>query len=108
MAVVKVLGRVVWLLALPGCSSLGSGNASSGAVYQSTAENISISGKVISRGTGTGVACSTSYLGLVSVGDASVAAAMASAGIKEPVIVDKTIQNILGLWRRTCTVVRGN
>ena len=79
-----------------------------GVLYQSTAENISITGKPVRESSGTGVACSVSYFGLVHIGDASVVAAMKSAGITEVLIVDRTSDNILGIWGRRCTVVRGN
>ena len=79
-----------------------------GVLYQSTAENISITGKPVRESSGTGVACSVNYFGLVHIGDASVVAAMKSAGITEVLIVDRTSDNILGIWGRRCTVVRGN
>ena len=79
-----------------------------GVLYQSTAENISVTSKPDNSSSGTGVACSVSYFGLIHIGDASVVAAMKSAGIKEVSVVDKTSDNILGIWGRKCTVVRGN
>lgn len=79
-----------------------------GLLYQSTAENLSVTSKPVSATSGTGVACSVSYLGLIHIGDASVVAAMNSAGIKVVSVVDKTSDNILGIWGRRCTVVRGN
>ena len=79
-----------------------------GALYQSTAENISVTSKPVKPSSGAGVACSVSYFGLIHIGDASVVAAMKSAGIKEVSVVDKTSDNILGIWGRKCTVVRGN
>lgn len=79
-----------------------------GLLYQSTAENISVTSKPVNSSSGTGVACSVSYFGLVHVGDASVTTAMKSAGIREVSVVDKTSENILGVWGRSCTVVRGD
>lgn len=79
-----------------------------GVLYQSIAENISVTSRPVRVSSATGVACSVSYLGLVHIGDASVAAAMKSADITEVSVVDRTSENILGIWGRNCTVVRGD
>ena len=92
---------------LPACAWNASGSRV-GVLYQSTAENISVTSKPVNSSSGTGVACSVSYLGLIHVGDASVTTAMKSAGIREVSVVDITSENILGIWGRSCTVVRGN
>jgi hypothetical protein len=57
--------------------------------------------------TKEGKACANTILGLVSTGDATVAAAKAAGGITTVSSVDHTAHQILGVgdW---CTVVKGN
>ncbi len=57
--------------------------------------------------TKTGEACMKSYLGLIAVGDASVEAAKASAGITKVSTIDYKVENVLGLIGQYCTVVSG-
>lgn len=55
----------------------------------------------------SGSACSASYLNLVAVGDGSVEVAAANGGISEVKAIDLESFNVLGLYSRLCTVVRG-
>ena len=61
-------------------------------------------------GTGSkvGTATSTTYLGLVAKGDASVEAAKRNGGISSVSSVDVKIDSILGLYTTYTTTVRGN
>ncbi|MBR5522568.1 MAG: TRL-like family protein [Akkermansia sp.] len=61
-------------------------------------------------GTGSkvGTATSTTYLGLVAMGDASVEAAKRNGGISSVSSVDVKIDSILGLYTTYTTTVRGN
>ena len=54
-----------------------------------------------------GKACAVSILGLVALGDASVATAKTNGGVTEVSSVDHTDRAILGVWAEHCTVVRG-
>jgi hypothetical protein len=54
-----------------------------------------------------GKACIHAYFGLLSVGDASIEAAMKPAGIKEIYAVHNENLSILGTYTRQCTVVSG-
>ncbi|MFO0690654.1 MAG: TRL-like family protein [Myxococcota bacterium] len=55
-----------------------------------------------------GEACATSYVGVVAVGDASIATAAANGGIKTVTGVDHHSTNMLGIIAKFCTVVYGN
>jgi len=55
-----------------------------------------------------GVAKSTSILGLVATGDASIKAAAANGGIKTVKYVDYDAKNILGLYGEYTTTVYGD
>lgn len=61
-----------------------------------------------SIGGKTGEACATSYVGVVAVGDASIAKAAANGGIKTVTNVDHHTTNLLGIIAKFCTVVSGN
>jgi len=55
----------------------------------------------------TGQACAQSYLGWVSVGDASINAAKAAGGIKEVSTIDFNSTSVLGIYASFCTIVKG-
>jgi hypothetical protein len=48
-----------------------------------------------------------SILGLVALGDASIASAKAAGGIAQVAYVDHEIFSVLGIYGTTCTVVVG-
>jgi hypothetical protein len=54
-----------------------------------------------------GEACSTGFVGLVSMGDASLAAAKKAGGITDVHTVDLRTFSILGVYVQGCTVVHG-
>ncbi len=54
-----------------------------------------------------GEACSTGFVGAVSLGDASIAAAKKAGGITDVHSVDLRTFSILGLYTQGCTVVHG-
>jgi hypothetical protein len=55
----------------------------------------------------TGKACMTSVLGLVAGGDASIEAAKDAGGIKEVIVIDYEVTNVLGIYGQYCTIVKG-
>jgi hypothetical protein len=59
-------------------------------------------------GAKTGESCATSYLGVIGLGDASVASAAKAGGITKISSVDSDNMGILGLYAKNCTVVSGN
>ena len=60
------------------------------------------------NGNKVGTAKSTSILGLVATGDASIKAAMANGGISRVKYVDYHAKNILGLYGEYTTTVYGD
>lgn len=66
----------------------------------------------VAAGSGTGsrvgVSKSTTYFGLVSLGDASIAAAKRNGGITTVNTADEHISSILGIITTFTTTVRGN
>ena len=55
----------------------------------------------------TGEACSTGFVGVVAMGDASVYAAKKAGGITDVHSVDFRTFNILGVYTQGCTIVHG-
>ncbi len=55
----------------------------------------------------SGSACSTRVLTLVAVGDASIQTAKNNANITKVASADTEFFNILGVYGKACTVVRG-
>jgi hypothetical protein len=55
----------------------------------------------------TGQSCTKNFLGLVSLGDASIEAARKNGKISKISFVDNSYKNILGLYQEYCTLVRG-
>ncbi len=58
-------------------------------------------------GSKVGKACIHSFFGGISIGDASIEAAMSDGGINEVYTVNKENLSIFGTYTRQCTVVRG-
>ncbi len=59
-------------------------------------------------GTKVGTATSTTYLGLVATGDASINAAKKNGGITTVSSVDEKVHSILGIVTTYTTTVHGN
>ncbi|MDO5472108.1 MAG: TRL domain-containing protein [Akkermansia sp.] len=59
-------------------------------------------------GSKVGTSSSTTYLGLVSQGDGSIAAAKRAGGISTPSSVDVKVNNILGIITTYTTTVTGH
>jgi hypothetical protein len=55
----------------------------------------------------TGKSCTKNFLGIVSVGDASIEAARKNGKIKKISFIDNSYKNILGIYQEYCTLVRG-
>jgi hypothetical protein len=100
----------LFVMASTGCASV-MGGYPSGFAYDATSkphpmdqEQLQGPGKSDDK---TGEACSTGYLGIVAMGDASVATAKKAGGITDVHSVDFRTFNILGLYVQGCTVVHG-
>jgi hypothetical protein len=58
-------------------------------------------------GAKSGESCSTSILGIIGIGDGSVASAAKAGGIKKVATVDSDNFAVLGIFAKNCTVVTG-
>ena len=81
------------------------GQFANGAIYTGTTTGLNGTG---ANGSKTGQACTTSILGMVATGDASIAAAKADGRINSITSVDYSANNILGIYGQYCTIVKGN
>ena len=86
-------------------ASCASGTRPVGTVYAEVSDPVAVSGNSGSR---VGEATSTSYLGVVALGDSSIDAAKRAGGISTVSSVDVKRKNILGIISTYTTVVRGN
>jgi hypothetical protein len=102
---VKVALGVLMLSTLGGCAMATGGN---GYVTGFAYSGYKMGGVVgPGAGTKTGEACATSILGIVGIGDASIATAKAAGGITQVAHVDHDNFGILGIYASSCTVVVG-
>jgi hypothetical protein len=107
----KTIRKWVLLTALAfsafGCMPVSGGNGGAlGIVYAGYKM-----GGNIGTGTGgakSGTACAKSILGIVAIGDASLEAATKAGGITSITDVDHDVFNVLGVYGKTCTIVRGD
>jgi hypothetical protein len=78
-----------------------------GALYTEIKAPVAVGSEGLSYSK-VGVAKSTSILGLVATGDASIKAASENGGIKKVKYVDYSAKNILGLFGEYTTTVYGD
>jgi len=100
----KILLAVVALVAFAGCvfgPSPLQGSLYTDVKYPSDSPN---QAKIVEK---KGEACATGILGLVATGDASLEAAAKDGKITQITAVDYHYNNILGLYAKYCTVVKG-
>ena len=96
-------------LALSGCAGLAyasHGPIGNIGVYGDTMANEHVTDNAL--GTKTGQACSTSILGIVTTGDASVPTAAKNGGITKIGSVDNKFSQVLGLYATYCVIVTGS
>lgn len=99
----KILNLILLSLMFTSCAS----PHLVGLIYSSSKGNVTTT---LARGTvtKTGEACTASYLGIVGLGDASIETAQKNGGIKKIAYIDSSFMNVLGLYQKYCTLVRGN
>lgn len=103
----KLLAVPVVLMALSGCAGIAyqSRGVAFATLYADNVTPIMTTENDI--GKKKGEACSTSILGLVTTGDASIRAAADAGGIKNISAVDQSYKNILGIFATYCVIVSG-
>ncbi len=102
----KALILLVSTLLLASCGAQTRSGVSSGLVssWKDTISGVSDNSVVVEK---SGEACSTNILGIVASGDSSVETAKRNGGIKKVAYSDTTYLNVLGLYQKGCTVVKG-
>ncbi len=76
-----------------------------GSIYTDTTQPIAAGSGAGSR---VGVSESTTILGILATGDASIAAAKANGRISSVSTVDQKVTSILGIFSKFTTTVKGN
>lgn len=79
-----------------------------GALYTGIKSPVAVGGGDVSTYSKIGTAISTSYLGLIATGDASIETAKSNGGITNVKYVDYKAENILGLIGTYTTTVYGD
>ncbi len=102
LAIIALLAGVVALVCTGCASYLPAGGIYTGAVGAIGAGSGDVSYSKVGKAT------STSILGLVATGDASIKTAAANGGIKRIKYVDYEVENILGIYGQYTTVVYGD
>jgi hypothetical protein len=102
LAMIALLAGVIAFVCT-GCASY----IPAGGIYTGAQGAIGAGGGDVSYSK-VGKATSTSILGLVATGDASIKTAAANGGIKRIKYVDYEVNNILGIYGQYTTVVYGD
>ena len=102
---VRFIGLICAVAVLSGCAVMGTRNGF-GLIYTDTKD--SVTATAIDTTTKQGQSCSTNILGLVSTGDTSIIAAKKAGGIRKVSSVDFSQSGILGVYGKTCIIVRGD
>jgi hypothetical protein len=97
---------IIATFVLSSCTSTRSG-VTSGALFSSWNDTISGVSDNSVQVSKTGEACATNILGLVATGDSSVETAKMNGRINKVAYADTTYLNVLGLFQKGCTVVKG-
>ena len=112
-SVAVAVGAALAMSLATGCvSNLYPGGPSPHGVIQTTvtvpAQNLAVALDATAKPTKTGVSAAQAVLGLIASGDASVNAAMQSAGITKVHHVDHSVNSLLfGMWFEAKTIVYG-
>lgn len=100
------LGKLICLLGVIGLlTSCASTGPVGGGLYHGIKYGINATSKT--KGSKTGMACQSGFLGLFATGDASITAAKTNGEIKSVHTIDAESTNILGLYNKYCTIVTG-
>lgn len=103
MKKILLVMSVMGLFAVSGCGFVADGPF--GWAYTDSKTPVAVG--PAKTGSKEGRACITSFFGAITVGDASIDAAMKAAGIKEINTINKKNLSIFGTYTRQCTVVTG-
>lgn len=89
---------------LTGCAT-GATRNGIGLIYTETKDSVIATSNT--GATKTGESCAQNVLSIVSTGDMSIDTAKKSAGITKVASVDYSQYSILGIFAKTCVIVKG-
>ncbi|MFC1659744.1 TRL-like family protein [Pseudomonadota bacterium] len=93
-------------LVLTGACAMPLNSAGPGFIFTQVTEGVSVNNS--QRITKAGEACSMNILGVVSTGDSSVRAAKNDGNITNIATMDRDYFGVLGLFSKSCLIVKGN
>jgi hypothetical protein len=95
------------LFILSSCGGTTRSGVTTGLLFSTWSDTISGVSDNSVETTKQGEACATNILGLVASGDSSIETAKRNGGVKKVAFADTTYLNVLGLFQKGCTVVKG-
>jgi len=101
----NLISGVFLTLVLSGCASTGAYTKTGPALVSNFRESGMATAEVAA--TKTGQACSENILGVVGTGDSSIDAAKKAGGITRVSSIDYDFKNVLFLYGKVCTIVKG-
>lgn len=101
-----ILSLVVFATVISGCATTGYMSKTGPALVIVAKE--SEGATAVDKDTKVGESCSHNILGLVSAGDNSIDTAKRNGRITQVSSYDTDFLNVLGIYGRACTIVRGN
>lgn len=103
------MNRLLLLLSLvaclQACAGGGGPDQTPGCLYSSLEGPIATGPSAKKKKTGR--ACSSNILGIIATGDSSIATAARLGGVNKIATVDYDRSNILSVYTKVCTIVRG-
>lgn len=104
----KNFSKVCVAVALLAATSCAMPRPSSGPgwVYTNVKEGVFANSSV--EGKKQAELCNLNVLGVVSTGDATVDSVKRQGAIKNVSTIDRTFEGVLGIYAKSCTIVKGN
>jgi TRL-like protein family len=101
----KALLALILLSGLNGCA-YPRASAGPGWIFTDTKEAQFIDNSI--KGSKKGEACGENILGIISTGDSTIETAKRNGGINNVNTADRTYWGVLGIYSKSCLIVKGN
>lgn len=101
------LTLIIFALLLSSCGASTRSGVTSAILFSSWNDTISGVSDNSVEVRKQGEACATNILGIVASGDSSIETAKRNGGVKKVAFADTTYFNVLGVYQKGCTVVKG-
>lgn len=105
MKKIKQILSVACLLSIVSCA-MPKNSAGPGWIYTEVKEGVSVNNNVPKNKLGQ--ACSTNILGIIASGDSSINMAKMNGNIRDVATIDRDYFSVLGVFSKSCLLVRGN